>query len=265
MADGFQLFTSLRYDPVLVQVPSSNLVHAGWNRTTPSPLYMLDYHRDRMLQAATHWGWEAAVKVLEGDAGLAKLGTVIMDIIEGDQQSPRRVRVVITEDGELSASSSHVPETPLANLFPERLPPPGEDIDGDGSNGLGGAQILRTPEYAVSVDDLSATWSDHIHFKTTQRAVYDGARQRARLELPDLKEVLIISEADGAVMEGSITTPYFWREGRWVTPAVRAQHSEEKGIGGQNGTTRRWALEAYALSTHACERYVTDRLQRTRC
>ena len=37
-------------------------------------------------------------------------------------------------------------------------------------------------------------------------------------------------------MEGSITTPYFFRAGEWITP--RAQ------CGGNLGTTRRYALEA---------------------
>ena len=36
-------------------------------------------------------------------------------------------------------------------------------------------------------------------------------------------------------MEGTFTTPYFFRDGKWVTPAERC--------GGNLGTTRRWALE----------------------
>ena len=36
-------------------------------------------------------------------------------------------------------------------------------------------------------------------------------------------------------MEGSITTPYFFRGGEWVTPPA--------ADGGNVGTTRRWALE----------------------
>ncbi|SPQ21000.1 e9cf3065-90ff-48b7-9078-acd988178954 [Thermothielavioides terrestris] len=168
MEADFQLFSSLRYDPVLLQVPASNLTHAGWNWVTSSPLYMLDYHRDRMLQAAAHWGWQAAVEVLDGDAGLKRLAGFVMDSIGGNQPSPLR---------------------------------------------------------------------------TTKRAVYDGARQRAQISLADKKEVLIVNEADGTVMEGSTTTPYFWREGRWVTPAVNMEDKSEKGAGGQNGTSRRWALE----------------------
>lgn len=37
-------------------------------------------------------------------------------------------------------------------------------------------------------------------------------------------------------MEGTLTTPYFFREGRWITPAEEC--------GGNRGTTRRWALDA---------------------
>ena len=36
-------------------------------------------------------------------------------------------------------------------------------------------------------------------------------------------------------MEGSITTPFFNRCGRWITPA--------ESCGGNLGTTRRWALK----------------------
>lgn len=39
-------------------------------------------------------------------------------------------------------------------------------------------------------------------------------------------------------MEGSLTTPYFNRNGRWVTPPVW-----DEDHGGQRGTTRRYAIE----------------------
>lgn len=48
-----------------------------------------------------------------------------------------------------------------------------------------------------------------------------------------MDEALLINES-GEIMEGSITTPYFFREGRWITPAAKC--------GGNLGTTRRWAL-----------------------
>lgn len=53
--------------------------------------------------------------------------------------------------------------------------------------------------------------------------------------MAERREVLLVSVKDGAIMEGSLTSPFFWRDGGWVTP--------ETGCGGQIGTTRRWALE----------------------
>lgn len=51
---------------------------------------------------------------------------------------------------------------------------------------------------------------------------------------------------DDEVMEGSITTPYFRRGGRWVTPPAAA--------GGHVGTTRRYALEAGLCVEETVER-----------
>jgi hypothetical protein len=240
MDADFQLFTSLRYDPALLQVPVK-LNHAGWNSVNSSPLYMLDYHRDRMLQAATHWGWDAAIEVLQGDSGLNRLVELVENNIGGDQRSSLRVKIAITKDGELSVITGPVPETTLANLFPESLPPP----EGVEDNGTVQGIPSKLPAYEILVDTPVTARSEYTHFKTTKRAAYDGARQRAQISLTDLKEVLIINEANGAVMEGSMTTPYFWRYDRWVTPAVSNEYSLEDGSGGQNGTSRRWALERF--------------------
>ncbi|KAH7133959.1 hypothetical protein EDB81DRAFT_657716, partial [Dactylonectria macrodidyma] len=65
----------------------------------------------------------------------------------------------------------------------------------------------------------------------------------------DEREVLIINNKDECIMEASRTTTYFWRNNRWVTPPVSRTYCKEKGSSGQDGTTRRWALE----SGHAVE------------
>ncbi len=124
MTGEFQLFTSLRFDPALLQIPSGGPDYAGWNRHHASPLYMLDFHRDRILRAATHWKWEAVVKLLSGDAGLKNLEDFIVREVGADQVSPRRVKVVISREGAMSTEISIVPAVPLLNLFPERLPAP---------------------------------------------------------------------------------------------------------------------------------------------
>lgn len=61
---------------------------------------------------------------------------------------------------------------------------------------------------------------------------------RAKLPLKEsgtgLPEILLYNHRD-EIMEGSICTPYLFREGRWITPAAKC--------GGNLGTTRRYALE----------------------
>lgn len=66
--------------------------------------------------------------------------------------------------------------------------------------------------------------------------MYDLARTRANiLDLAEKKEVLLTSTNNHEIMEGSLTSPYFYRDGKWTTPPVES--------GGQRGATRRWALE----------------------
>ena len=241
MAHQFKLFSSLRYDPALLQVPDRGLDYAGWNYVGPSPLYMLDFHRDRLLRAAVHWGWDAAIGVLDGEAGLKRLAAFIEGKLrENHTISPMRIKVTVSKDGEMGVDTSEVPETALANLFPEQLPAPGAPLSRTQEPHHFPS---RETEYVVVVADLGTHASEYTHFKTTKREMYDKARERARISLSDRKEVLLVNETNGTVMEGSTTTPYFWRESRWVTPPVSRQYSPADGSGGQDGTSRRWALE----------------------
>ena len=238
MSEDFQLFSSLRYDEKLLQVPASGFKEAGWNHLKPSPFSMLDYHRDRILRAATHWGWNQAIEAIAGPEGLEKLESFLTKQVE-HTSFPLRIKVTLTKDGELGIESSKVPKTSLTNLFPTSLPLPSanEAIQSP----LGALQL--EPAYEVYLDRDPTHRSEYTHYKTTKRAMYDGARQRAGIAITDAKEVLLVNEEDDTVMEGSTTTPYFFRGGRWVTPPVSRQYSTEVGSGGQDGTTRRWALE----------------------
>ena len=65
---GARIFTSLRYDPLLFEPeingdPSCNFV-------APSPFYMLAFHRDRMLEAAQHFGCPAVEHELQDGRSL---------------------------------------------------------------------------------------------------------------------------------------------------------------------------------------------------
>ncbi|KAB5554530.1 aminotransferase [Coniochaeta sp. 2T2.1] len=234
MAD-FTLFTSLRYDPSLREA-CAKLDYAGWNSDNESSVYMLNLHRDRVLRAARHWQWDKAIEVLEGHAGLERLSEAVLKFVGPRQKIPQRVKVTVTKEGVISCEASAVPATRLMNLFPRQLPQPG--ADSDEASGLPSKGVV----YEVFIDDARTHRSEYTHFKTSQRDHYDGARQRAGIKLGEAKEVLLV-EADGGVMEGSTTTPYFFRKGRWVTPPVPPRFSRQDGSGGNDGTTRRWALE----------------------
>jgi branched-subunit amino acid aminotransferase/4-amino-4-deoxychorismate lyase len=230
----FQIFTSLRYDRELCDVPESELHFAGWNYRNKSPLYMLDFHRDRLLRAAKHWRWDKVIQVLEGESGLQKLSSLILDHVKSKDEGPLRVRITVSQESEVGCETWPTPKKSLQNLFPKELPAPGVPC-GEGIPSREGV-------HEVVVDDGGTARSEYTHFKTTRRAMYDTARQRAGIRLGDLKEILIVNQENGCIMEGSTSTPYFWRKGRWVTPPVPSQFSSEEGSGGNDGTTRRWAL-----------------------
>jgi 4-amino-4-deoxychorismate lyase len=91
-------------------------------------------------------------------------------------------------------------------------------------------------EYWDVIPDTARTKpSPYTSYKTTSRAMYDSARKNVGIESMSEKREVLITNESGEIMEGSLTSVYFWRNGKWVTPGLES--------GGQAGTTRRWALE----------------------
>lgn len=65
--NDFQLFSSLRYDTLLLSSVENS--RSDLNFITPSPFYMLAYHRDRMVEAAQHFDFnEVEKKLSDGHA-----------------------------------------------------------------------------------------------------------------------------------------------------------------------------------------------------
>lgn len=113
--------------------------------------------------------------------------------------------------------------TPL--LFPETL-------DLNKQTHMAGT---KKPIFKAVLDVLPTRNTTYTRDKTYYRTMYNYARHCAGIQsYQDAKEVLLYNK-DWFVMDGSITTPYFYRDGKWITP-----HTE---CGGQQGTTRRWAID----------------------
>jgi 4-amino-4-deoxychorismate lyase len=244
----FQLFSSLRYDTLLLQSSSNANVWPG--QPHPNPFYMLPLHRDRMLEAAQHFQWTEAVSSLSGEQGLLRLEEKLESVIGKDCQGPLRVRTVLHYNGNIEVETSITPTVPLENLFPARIPPPQEPLKISPLTGgvlslgpqdsvqrqAGNGNPQQRQPWTVLVDPQRTEPSPFTTYKTTNRDMYTGARSRVGIEsMTDPKEVLIISSVDGQIMEGSLTSVFFYRNSRWVTPPVKS--------GGQAGTTRRWLLE----------------------
>ena len=243
----FQLFTSLRYDPLLLTIPS-NTTHWPTTNPPPSPFYMLPHHRDRLVQAAEHFSWSVAASAISGTSGFLHLLHKLEEAIDITTTTPLRVKTLLFQDGKISVEISPAVPVSQFDLFPHRLPPPksskkksqispltgGALTVGEG-DAVHGDPITNDP-WDVVPDTVQTTPSPYTRYKTTSRGMYSNARERVWIEdMAAKKEVLILSVKDGEVMEGSLTSVYFWRDGLWITPSVES--------GGQEGTTRRWALE----------------------
>ncbi|KAI1207121.1 aminotransferase [Annulohypoxylon truncatum] len=242
--DDFRLFTSIRYDPELLKVPSLGFTNVGWNSKS-SPFHMLDFHRDRMLRAAIYWDWTAAIASISGQEGLENLERFLQGATKDLVNGPHRLMITLARDGSLGYEISSLPATHLNNLYPEYLPNQSFDSDSNISVTVRGGKVpIKDPMYDIFVDSQRTTKSEFTHYKTTFRDMYNDARNRAKVNPGDKKEVLLLNE-DGYIMEGSISTPYFWRNGKWVTPPVPRKFDAFQGSGGNDGTTRRWALERH--------------------
>jgi len=243
----FQLFSSLRYDPLLLSV-AINTEHWDGNLNPPNPFYMLPFHRDRILQATKRFGWAEAASKIQGPSGLSNLLKRLEEKIDIQSPTPLRVRILLDHNGNIAIEPTPVAPVSEFNLFPHRIPPPPARSEKklEVSPLTGGALMLGDGDfvygdplvgdiYDVIPDKTRIPPSPYTTYKTTSRGMYEDARQRIDIKAGENKEVLIVSDKDGEIMEGSLTTVYFWRDGKWTTPPVAS--------GGQAGTTRRWALE----------------------
>lgn len=247
MQPDFQLFSSFRYDPRLLQSTQNAELTLDENINSPSPFYMLRYHRDRLLQAAEHFGWEAAAAQIRGFEGMVKILKKLEADIDTKSTTSLRIRLLLHHNGTITVETSATPAVPLENLFPSRIPLPQLSAEVKVSPLTGGDLTLgpddcvygdpqKIEPWALIPDFLKTTPSQYTRYKTTNRDMYIAARERVGImEMGEKKEVLIVSDRDEAIMEGSLTSVFFWRNGKWTTPPVAS--------GGQAGTTRRWLLE----------------------
>lgn len=210
-ADLWSISTSLRSDPQL----ASALM-------CPHAYYMLEHHRGRLIAAAHDFGWQEAEQRLGGTEGLEYLMAVLDSQIT---EIVSKVRILVNATGQLTVELSATPKVSIEHLFPTNLT---------------GLSRISQPIWRIFISPIKTTPSIFTKHKTTSRDSYNVVREqipawaRAAANTGLEAEILLVN-LNGNIMEGSITTPYFLRKGKWVTPPITS--------GGNIGTTRRYALE----------------------
>ncbi|TDL17568.1 hypothetical protein BD410DRAFT_822616 [Rickenella mellea] len=242
MSTSFDLFTSLRWDPILLSESFNTEVNHGM----PSSFLLFPYHVDRLIHAARAFNWPKAIAMMEEPGVEKKLRGLCEQAVEefvgdknGGQEGGLRerninlrcksqIRILLSIDGSLKAepySASSLQRPPLAAAYfnPTAL-----------SNSSPPQPIL-----SVHLDTQPTPSTLYTSFKTTFRAHYDSARTRASIfDRTTPREVIMYNESS-EITEGSLRNVAFWREGGWVTPSLDS--------GGLDGTVRRYLLEKGVL------------------
>lgn len=215
-SDSFFIFTSYLWS-----------AHEDANHDNCDGHHLFSYHRDRLMSAAQAFGWSSVVNVLDGVAGLEILLRNVMDhlntISDGNQAKVmRKIKVCIYRDGRILVESTAIGPKDFENIFL---------VPTDLTQLFSSARLCT-----VKLDADSTVASLFTTHKTSQRSVYDRARRTADIvhESPLVAEVLLFNTCN-EVMECSLSTPYFFRDRKWVTPPLCS--------GGHAGVTRRLALE----------------------
>nr|POF01072.1 aminodeoxychorismate lyase [Quercus suber] len=225
-SDEPYVFTTLRWDSILEQSPENTA--ASCNR--PSGFYMLEHHYTR-LQVAK---WGSTWYIVDRPGGEAKngglsgllhqLSTAVKRYHIDHRDSPTqalRCKLRCYPSGTTATEVVSIPRLPLNRLFTHSFGHPDD--------------APRELEWTVAIDIQPTVPSEVTMFKTSSRACYARARAAADIRtLAMMKEVLLYSP-ENLLFDASISTPYAYRDGQWTTPA--------SSCGGQQGATRRWALE----------------------
>ncbi|KAF2647513.1 hypothetical protein K491DRAFT_685457 [Lophiostoma macrostomum CBS 122681] len=298
----FHIISAIRYDPLLLS--SSENSKPTLNFVAPSPFYMLVYHRDRLVEAAQHFEIPSVVsQVADG----AALHSILLQHVHNHRaenagkDEPLKLRILFDKTGKMTIDLLPIPPVPLSQLFPSSFDPPKSASPSPSpphpaqtnpkpftpSPLTGGALTLGPtdylpkegpPHWIVRLDTKPTPSSPVTLLKTTARAIYNSSRARAlpeNLAAPKKVEVMMYNECH-ELTEGSTTSLYLFRGGRWVTPPVgvpagelnsatlkegegeswdegefrkpfagrwgHSVRSAKVGAGGQRGTSRRWAL-----------------------
>ncbi|EMC92484.1 hypothetical protein BAUCODRAFT_27759 [Baudoinia panamericana UAMH 10762] len=215
--EDLYVFTTVRWDAMLAAAFENT--KASCNH--PSPFYMFEHHWTRLQ--VSRW-----TNDLPRSSPAELLRTLNRDVQIWQADHPEekyeslRVRHRMFPSGKTISDILPTARVPIEYLFPKTFNCPV-------------TERLSNAPWTIVLDSEPTEISSSTMYKTSDRMCYNRARAAAGItSYTQTKEVLLYS-SDGGILDCSISTPYFFRNGRWVVPAASS--------GGLQGTTRRWSLE----------------------
>lgn len=218
----FHIFSTFRVDGALL----SDDAHTSLCGGHKANIYLLPYHLDRLRTAAatiSGFQYPEAMMSLESFERRIQDAIRLSEVEESKRQSGshadanqavvRRGKISWWPSGRLDIALIPVPQT-SSLLLPTSF------------------DTSLIPTWSAVLDDQPTEPNLYTEIKTSRRKAYDRARQSAAIDLKSTTEVLLFN-GNREIIDGSITTVYFYRDNKWVTPQCR----------GLEGTTRRFALE----------------------
>jgi len=231
------IFTTLRYSEAMMDWEANHSLPGISHDKLHTRFYMLQYHIDRLKKAAEYFKYptytfddEDSLARMMADVASSELAISFHNDPSRLPLPVGRVRVMITSTGEAKVDCTVSPLKSIEReetYFPQSLEIP---------------EPLPTPIYRLYLCPFPTEPSAYTRHKTSCRDMYAAARVACGLPAQPTSshpvEILLWSPR-GRLMEGSLTSVYFYRPdtqgiGRWVTPSLQS--------GGNDGTTRRWAL-----------------------
>jgi 4-amino-4-deoxychorismate lyase len=215
-----QVATTIRYEPGLLVSQGS---HGGIEDRfkSMSDFYLLAFHQDKMMNAVKHANWSAQlIKLYSGDRGLQLLFARLLLHIHEERRAdgPLQLRLTWSRDGKLDISSSSALRPGLLfpfNLFDKAEP----SVEAFGT-------LFKKASIHVLVDGRDPPASE---------SPWSSASSRSNFECASPNHERLIVSQYGEITQGEFTTPYFQRDGAWITPAFSGVAAD--------CVTRRYALE----------------------
>jgi 4-amino-4-deoxychorismate lyase len=223
-ANTFCIFTSFRLDaPIDRAETTAKLCHQD-------PPFPFSLHQERLVHSAEAFGWSEAADWLSGPQGLQRLADAVgseasRKATSASSAATFKVRLTVSRDAVIRVECSQL-ETGNSNQADAGIHLPEELA----------VRWMAPGNCRIVLDTEPTQPSLFTAHKTTARIAYENARKRANISkaTADHGEVLLFNP-NSEIMEASISTPYFYRSGQWVTPPLSS--------GGNAGVTRRVALE----------------------